>query len=97
MESKDIFFAAASLAVVLLILLLGVVAAIFLFTLGSPLLLLGGLVGLGALGLVALFGILVAIIGAWYIVYAFLKQQLGAKEEAPQKGDYTIERIKRSE
>ena len=98
MDSRDAFYAAVSLAAVLLILLLAAVAAAFLFTLGSPLVLLGSILALGVGGIMLLFGIAVAAVSAWYVVYAFLDSHFGGKkEESPQKGDYTLGRIRKSE
>ncbi len=97
MDPKDVFSAAASLAVVLLLLLLGAAALLFLFTLGSPLLLIGGILGLGAIGLIVLFGILVAIVGVWYVIYAYIRQKAGTKGgDDNTKGNYTLDRIQRT-
>jgi hypothetical protein len=97
MDSKDIFLAAASLAVVLFLLLVGVVAVLFLFTLGSPLVLLGSLLAMGVFGLIVLFGILAALVSVWYILYALLKTHFAGEEEKPPKGNYTLDRIKKSQ
>jgi hypothetical protein len=97
MEQKDVMLAAASLAVVLFLILVGVIALVFLFTLGSPLMMLGGLLAMGALGIVALFGIAVALLSVWYVVYALLKYATGQKEpEKHPKGGYTLDRIRKS-
>lgn len=95
MEANDLMYAAGALAAVLFLALLGVLAAAFLFTLGSPLVLIGSLLAMGALGLVALFGVLMAFISLWYVVYALLKN-MGRKEEKPAKGNYTLDRMRKS-
>jgi len=97
MESKDVFLSAASLAAVLLFLLIGIGAAIVLFTVGSPLVLVGGIMALGLLGVFLLLGVAAAVVSAWYIVYAFLSEHIGAKKaDAPVKGNYTLGRIKKA-
>lgn len=97
MATKDIPLAAASLAAVLLFLLIGVGAALVIFTIGSPLVLLGGIMALGLAGVFLLTGIAAAVISAWYVVYAFLNEHLGEKSaQKPVKGDYTLNRIKKA-
>jgi|WetSurMetagenome_2_1015567.scaffolds.fasta_scaffold41098_4 hypothetical protein len=97
MTTKDIFLASASLAAVLLFILIVVGAAIVIFTLGSPLVLLGGILALGLAGVFLLLGMASAVICAWYIVYAFLNERFsGKKAQKPVKGDYTLNRIKKA-
>jgi hypothetical protein len=98
MDSRDVFYAAASLAAVLFILLAAAVAAAFLFTLGSPLLLFGSILALGVTGLLLLFGVIVAAVSVWYVIYAILASHFGHKKEgdAPEKGGFTLGRIRQS-
>jgi membrane protein implicated in regulation of membrane protease activity len=97
MATQDIFLAAASLAAVLLFLLIGVGAALVIFTIGSPLVLLGGIMALGLAGVFLLAGIAAAVISAWYVVYAFLNEHFSEKKaQKPVKGDYTLKRIKKA-
>ncbi|MEW6036047.1 MAG: hypothetical protein AB1529_05520 [Candidatus Micrarchaeota archaeon] len=96
MESKDVMLAAASLAAVLFLILVGVIALVFLFTLGSPLMMLAGLLAMGALGLIALFGLLAALVSVWYVIYALLKSAMEQKAPEKQKGGYTLGRIKKA-
>ncbi len=97
MEAKDIVLAGASLAIIIFFVILGGGLILLLFTIGSPLVLAGSIMAMGALGIVAAFGLLVALIGAWYILYAFLKTYLyGGSHEAAAKGDYRLGRLKKS-
>jgi hypothetical protein len=98
MDFRDAFYAAVSLAAVLFILLAAAVAAAFLLTLGSPALLIGSILALGFTGLLLLFGVAVAAVSAWYAVYALLASHFGrGAEGAPEKGGFTLGRIRQSE
>ena len=97
MERKDIFLAAASLAAVLFLLVVGALAVLFFFTAGSPLLLAGFIAGLGIMGLIALAGLLAALAGVWYIVYALMDSWFFKKKEGkPVSGNFTLDRIKKA-
>lgn len=97
MARKDLFLTVASLAMVLIILLAGAVLAIFMFTAGSPIMLVGVLGGLGLMGLVAAMGLLAAMAGVWYIIYALLDNWLFSKKSAkPESGNYTLGRVKKA-
>lgn len=97
MEPKDVVLAGASLAIIIFFIILGGGLLLLIFALGSPLVLAGSLMAMGALGLVALFGLLVALLGAWYIVYAFLKTYMGGmQKEKPGGGNYTLGRLKKA-
>ncbi|MDD5171486.1 MAG: hypothetical protein PHF60_00425 [Candidatus ainarchaeum sp.] len=96
MDKNDILSAAASLAVLALLVVLVIAAVMFLFTFGSPLVLLGAIMAAGVLGLIVLFGIAVALIGVWYVIYALMKSYFGPKEESKSKGNYTLERLKKA-
>ncbi|VVC03779.1 Uncharacterised protein [Candidatus Bilamarchaeum dharawalense] len=99
MTSKDILYAAASLAVIIILAVVVVAAIIFLFAFGSPIILLGSIFGLGIVGLFWLVGILFAMVSFWYILYALMKYFFDKKEEpgSSSKTSYTIDRIKKSD
>jgi len=95
MDSKDILSAVASILIILIVVGLLVLAIVFLFTLGSPLVLIGLLLGLGIFGIGVLVGILIAMVMIWYALYAFIKDRMEG-EKKPEKGNYTLGRIKKS-
>lgn len=96
MDGRDAIFASSSLAAILILVLAAVLIAAFLFTFGSPLLLIGLIAGAGALGLAALAGALIAFISLWYIAYALLREAFPENRPAAEKGDYTLGRIKKA-
>jgi membrane protein implicated in regulation of membrane protease activity len=96
MDARDAFFAASSFAIILLIALAAVLTVAFLFTLGSPLLLFGGLAALGLLAIPLLVGALAFFIGLWYIIYALMKEYSSKKEPEKKGGNYTLERIRKA-
>lgn len=97
MEPRDVFLAAASLAAILFLLLIAVFAAAAIFSLGSPLVLLGSILAMGLAGIVLLIGLAGVLISVLYVVYAFLNERFCEKKaEAPMKRDYTLGRIRKS-
>jgi hypothetical protein len=95
LKANDILCAGASLALITIIAVLVLAAVLFLFTAGSPLLLMGVMVGLGIWGIILLFGLLMAFIGVWYALYSLIKgcMEPGSKGE---EGEYRLDRVKRA-
>lgn len=95
--ANDVLLAVAALIVVSGLAALIIFTVFFLFAFGSPLLLVGYLTGLGVLGIIFLFGILVAFVSLWYVIYFYLKSGFEGKVEKPQKQNYTLDRIKKTQ
>ncbi|MEW6722409.1 MAG: hypothetical protein AB1324_04050 [Candidatus Micrarchaeota archaeon] len=94
---SDVLAAGAALGVVVIGAAIILLALLFLFTVGSPLLLLGAVLGLGVIGIIALVGIALALLSLWYVIYAYIKSR-AEPEEKPEPGpkNYTMDRIKKT-
>jgi len=58
--------------------------------------LLGGAMGLGFFGLMALITLLFVLLSAWYVIYAVLKSHVSRAQARKEKGGFRLERIKPS-
>jgi membrane protein implicated in regulation of membrane protease activity len=93
---QDLLLSAASLAVIIgiALLILLIVATVFIF--GSPLGIIAFISGLGIIGILIAISIISGFITIWYVIYALLKNFLSPKKENPDKGNYSMDRIKPS-
>jgi len=92
MGARDIGLAIAALFVIAVGASLLLLAAALL---GVPALVAGVFLGLGAFGLIAIFGAAVAFVSLWYVVYTLLKSVF-EKEKVEPSGNYTLDRLRRS-
>ncbi len=94
----DLPLVAASL---FLLFTLAIAAFILLLFIGSPVVIIGIILGLGIFIIPLLLAALLAIISVWYIAYAFLKEYVCSNKKSEvkkpnKKTDYTLNRMKKS-
>lgn len=97
---KDVTLAATAFVILLGLVFLFFVAIVFLVYGGGILITLGAMLGMtagaGIFGLVAIFGAAVVIISIWYVIYAYLRDNLFPCKKKMKRGGYTLKRIKES-
>jgi hypothetical protein len=96
MEKKDLLIAAVSLFAILGISAAAILLILILFTAGSPMVLIGILAGLGIWGIFVILSVFFAVLSGWYIIYALIRNFICPEKETVQKGNYSIERIKKA-
>lgn len=96
MGGSDLICAAASLAALVFVAAAAVVAGALLLSLGSPLLIIGAVLGMGIVGVLVLFGLAVGFITAWYALYMLIRSRFGETSAPERQGSYTICRIRKT-